>query len=394
MINALLFSHGGYTNRGCEAIVRSTVNLLRDEFSDIRIVLASFEAELDRKTGLEGINDYREHKSPRRWTSEWLISAFCSRILRNKVLAHTWLQREIIKTGAEMDICLSIGGDNYCYGFPFFMYAIDKGIKKIKKTRLILWGASIEAPLIDKAMIKDLELFDLITARESITYETLQEHKLDRNLRLHPDPAFTMKAELVTLPNEWEENNMVGINISPLINRYSRDTNIIRTSVKRLMSHILTNTDCNIALIPHVFWQGNDDSEELGQFYEDFKGSNQVIFFREKYSAPQFKGIISKCRFFIGARTHATIAAYSTCVPTLALGYSVKARGIARDIFGDEKGLVLPVQELVDEKQLIYAFEGLREREKELRDHLQKTMPGYIESARQAVKHVRKLVEE
>ena len=41
------------------------------------------------------------------------------------------------------------------------------------------------------------------------------------------------------------------------------------------------------------------------------------------------KGYISRCELFIGARTHATIAAYSTGVPTLVLGYSVKARGIA-----------------------------------------------------------------
>ena len=61
----------------------------------------------------------------------------------------------------------------------------------------------------------------------------------------------------------------------------------------------------------------------------------------------EIKGIISKCRFFIGARTHSTIAAYSTCVPTLAVGYSIKARGIARDIFGTEDNYVVPVQKFV-----------------------------------------------
>ena len=38
--------------------------------------------------------------------------------------------------------------------------------------------------------------------------------------------------------------------------------------------------------------------------------------------------------------------AYSSCVPTLVVGYSVKARGIARDIFGTEDRYVLPVQSL------------------------------------------------
>ena len=49
---------------------------------------------------------------------------------------------------------------------------------------------------------------------------------------------------------------------------------------------------------------------------------------------------------FIGARTHATIAAYSSCVPTLVVGYSIKARGIAKDLFGTDEGYVLPVQAL------------------------------------------------
>ena len=38
---------------------------------------------------------------------------------------------------------------------------------------------------------------------------------------------------------------------------------------------------------------------------------------------------------FAGARTHSTIAALSTGVPTLSFAYSIKARGINRDIFGN-----------------------------------------------------------
>ena len=80
---------------------------------------------------------------------------------------------------------------------------------------------------------------------------------------------------------------------------------------------------------------------------------------------------------FIGARTHATIAAYSTCVPTLVLSYSVKSRGIARDIFGTEEHYVLPVQELQDPDELANGFDWLSANEMTVRDHLIKTMPGY-----------------
>ena len=73
----------------------------------------------------------------------------------------------------------------------------------------------------------------------------------------------------------------------------------------------------------------------------------------------ELKGYIARCRFFVGARTHATIAAYSSCVPTLVLGYSVKSRGIARDLFGNEENYVLPVQSLQEPDELTSISDGL-----------------------------------
>ena len=95
----------------------------------------------------------------------------------------------------------------------------------------------------------------------------------------------------------------------------------------------------------------------------------------------QLKGFISRCRFFIGARTHATIAAYSTGVPTLVLGYSVKSRGIARDLFGTDENYVVPVQTLTRPNQIQQAFCWLEEHEEEIRARLEQRMPDYIQAA-------------
>ena len=72
----------------------------------------------------------------------------------------------------------------------------------------------------------------------------------------------------------------------------------------------------------------------------------------------QYKGYIARMRYFIGARTHATIAAYSNCVPTIVLGYSIKSKGIAKDLFGEEK-LVLGINEISDSNKLIAAFDEM-----------------------------------
>ena len=89
------------------------------------------------------------------------------------------------------------------------------------------------------------------------------------------------------------------------------------------------------------------------------------------------KGYISRCELFIGARTHATIAAYSTGVPTLVLGYSVKARGIAKDLFGTEENYVIPVQTIDSGNEIINGFCWIEEHKIEIEQHLKEIMPEY-----------------
>lgn len=93
----------------------------------------------------------------------------------------------------------------------------------------------------------------------------------------------------------------------------------------------------------------------------------------------------------IGTRTHSTIAAYSQCVPTLVLGYSVKSRGIARDLFGSEEHYVIPVQGMTDPRALADGFDWLLKNENDIRVHLEKTMPGYKKQAYNALDALKKL---
>lgn len=109
--------------------------------------------------------------------------------------------------------------------------------------------------------------------------------------------------------------------------------------------------------------------------------ANDRIMLIGDHNCMELKGYIARCRFFVGARTHATIAAYSSCVPTLVLGYSVKSRGIARDLFGNEENYVLPVQSLQEPDELTKHFRWLVGHEKEIKDHLEKIMPEYISKA-------------
>ena len=154
-----------------------------------------------------------------------------------------------------------------------------------------------------------------------------------------------------------------------------------------MIHYIIDNTDMNVALIPHVVWNGNDDRTPIDILYNDaiLSGYADRIVRIDDANALKLKGYIRNLRFFVGARTHATIAAYSSMVPTLVVGYSVKARGIAQDLFPQYNvdDLVLQVQNIKESDDLINSFKWLVEHENELKTHLNAVIPGYISKAEQ-----------
>ena len=105
----------------------------------------------------------------------------------------------------------------------------------------------------------------------------------------------------------------------------------------------------------------------------------------------QLKYIISKCRFMVVARTHASIAAYSSSVPTLVIGYSVKSRGIAKDLFGTEEHYVLPVEKIRGGQDLKDEFMWIAGHEQEIRAHYEKIMAPYIARAAEAGRYLQEI---
>ena len=229
----------------------------------------------------------------------------------------------------------------------------------------VLWGCSIEPKSLENdALVEDLKAYDRIYARESISYNALLEAGISSDrLELRKDPAFELETIKATLPEGFLEGKTVGINLSPMVQDKETVPGITIANYKNLIRFILDNTDQNIALIPHVVWENNDDRRPLEELFKEFEDTKRVVLIGDA-PAEELKGYISRCSFFVGARTHSTIAAYSTGVPTLVIGYSVKSRGIATDLFGGYENYVLPVQELREEDAMIKAYQWILARGK------------------------------
>ncbi|MGO4694902.1 polysaccharide pyruvyl transferase family protein [Paenibacillus sp. 2TAB26] len=365
----MMFAHESSLNRGCEAIVRSSTAILKEKIGGAKVYLASSQPETDTVISkLDGIYD-GSTRSIKRYSYDWLLSSLKIKLFQDESYALGVIHHNIIEKIKDMDVCLSIGGDNYCYGEQPGWYEIDKRVKAQGK-KLVLWGCSIGEEDMTPRKLEDLQLFDLILSRESLTYNMLVSKGL-KNVKLCADPAFTMEKEELALPKGWQEGNTLGLNFSPLVWKRNKQS---QAAVDELIQHILKTTDMTIALTPHVIIQGNNDYEVLSSYYETYKHTGRVVLLPDNLTAIQYKGYIARMRFFIGARTHATIAAYSNYVPTMVLGYSVKSKGIARDIFGEEK-LVLGIEEISDSHRLIGKFDEMVREEIELKNRLKQAIP-------------------
>ncbi|WP_379137760.1 polysaccharide pyruvyl transferase family protein [Paenibacillus sp. sgz500958] len=381
----MMFAHGGSLNRGCEAIVRSSAGIIKKEISEARVYLASERPDTDTViTTLDGIYDGSK-KELKRLSLEWFISALRYKLLKDESYAISRVEQRTISRIKDVDVCLSIGGDNYCYGEQPNWYEIDRRIKKQGK-KLVLWGCSIGEEDMSDPKLEDLRQFDLILARESLTYEMLRAKGLT-SVKLCADPAFTMEKEELALPDGWQEGNTIGLNFSPLVSGRNK---LAHAAVHELIRYILDQTDMTIALTPHVMVDGNNDHELLETFYQEYKHTGRVILLPDNLTAIQYKGYIARMRFFIGARTHATIAAYSNHVPTLVLGYSVKSKGIAKDLFGEEK-LVLGIGDISSGNVLISKFDEMRAEEEDITARLREAIPRIQRMSYKAADYLREL---
>jgi polysaccharide pyruvyl transferase WcaK-like protein len=134
----------------------------------------------------------------------------------------------------------------------------------------------------------------------------------------------------------------IGLNLSPLMARSVCDGNL-RAWLSRCIDIVTAICDAlegPVILIPHVTSAEilEDDFRLLVEIKNAVPKSHQqkLLLIPPHLSAAETKWVISRCRAFAGARTHATIAAYSSCVPTLSFAYSLKAKGLNRDIFGNQ----------------------------------------------------------
>lgn len=379
----------GNQNRGCEAIVRSTVKVLGQRNGDI--YLATFALNQDRKMLSElGINAIAYGTYPSR--KHRYACALIKKINKKSLAGTKYIAADLYANMKKGDISLNIGGDTYCYGDPpRHCLSLNKFTSKHGIDN-IFWCCSVEKDAIKGEVKRDIKRYKYIFAREQITFYNLIEAGIPKEKVVKVcDPAFFLDKKNVPLPRGFVEGNTVGLNVSECVLTEHRDSHVYG-NILHLVRYILNETDMSICLIPHVYniEKNSCDWPILNRILNAIDSDRVSIVDRE-YDCEQLKYIISKCRFMVCARTHASIAAYSSEVPTLVLGYSIKSKGIATDLFGTDENYVVSYTQLTEKQELTAAFKFIQNNENNIKQRLKEFLPEYRRQLTDAVNKYMKM---
>ena len=389
-----------FRNRGCEAIVRSTVALLKDQFGEVEVLVPSINIERDSAQWTDaadhGVRLVRAYLPPpaRYWVQLQSLPLPLIKRAGWPFPMPRWLRRQL----ESVDAVLAVGGDNYSldYRIPSPIMSLDGWAMDMGKP-VMLWGASVgpfeREPEFVEPVTRHLARMHFVGAGESMSHDYLI-HKLGlRNVIRMAEPSFVLGKQAVDLQPFWPQGDghVLGINLSRQIERHHHRDKDLQAELAAFIRHAVKRYQLGVLLIPHADPLRDDahggDAEYMAPLLAQLADLGDAVkMMPNTFNAAQTKYVISYLRFFIGARAHSVIAALSSGVPTVSIAYSVKACGINRDMFGSQE-TVLQARNL-SSRALQDSLERLVQREDALRGLLEERITEWQSAARAATARI------
>jgi polysaccharide pyruvyl transferase WcaK-like protein len=333
----VLAGNGPCTNRGCEAILLSTVDLLGRRFPGARFV--SSPEKQDRRCDRRLVRHPAIVHRPYTFPSRWSVDAFRRAVTKRIPRASPHPFAPFLRGAAAV---LALGGDNFTLDYGDVLLRRQLALARFARSRgvpFVIWGASIGPfsadPDLERLTATELKEATLIAVRESLSQKYLASLGVEANVVRVADPAFLLEPSEPRHAGDLQPllaDRPVGINLSPLMQRYRPTWPDDALAIVRAIDRVV---DAPLLLIPHVVWTGSDDHAFLASLAAALgKTRNAVTLLPPTLDSRELKWTIGRVRALVAARTHATIAAFSQAVPTLSIGYSQKAVGLNADLFG------------------------------------------------------------
>ena len=358
-VKLCLFGAAGDTgNLGVSALLHSIVVPLQRRLPELDLIVFDTRKPQGPVRHVSVDGDQRSHRvgvvrSGRRfWSSENLTTLAVLQRLRINLSAVS----EIRRSDAVLDIS---GGDSFTdiYGPKRFGQIVaPKTLALRARTPLILLPQTYGEFEIERSsrLASEIVRNPLTTAwsRDKRSHEVLvelagAEHDPSRHLAgvdvafgLEPvDASGSLPAELSSWIEPRRDHPVAGINISGLLyndptaaSRYRLSVDY-RSTVRRLATKLLRESDARIVLMPHVNPQKDgveSDPRACGHLFRELSADHpDRVCVAPAFSDPgSAKWLIGSFDWFMGSRMHSTIAALSSNVVAAALAYSMKTYGV------------------------------------------------------------------
>jgi colanic acid/amylovoran biosynthesis protein len=386
----LLVGNGPQTNRGCQAIEMTTRRMLRAQFPNVSIVIGDESGGLDQAKADDATTQHHLlTMDTYRRDIDWFGYQLFKRSRYGLPLTRPW--QFVARHIPGCDVVLSLGGDLYgpTYGDWQLAHYLALGDCAFSHSvPFVIWPATIgpfdqQNPIHRKALAQ-IERADLVLCRDEWSMDHLTSCGVKGKLRLVADPAFLLeperpdKAKLAGLPDNLSD--YVGINLSPYIAVEATQGASQRwiTLATQAVHDVITATHVPVILIPHVGpFRGNTtncDYTFLSAVAERLKNEGLYVpVVPISLNAAELKWVIAQLRAFVGARTHSTIAAFGSGVPTACIGYSAKAKAFCLLFYGDDN-LCLPGRSFTSDA-LVTKVKFLLQNDDSLRARIMQKLP-------------------
>lgn len=394
-------------NRGVEALLVSIVQGLRAELKDPKITLLIRDPygaqEALEGTGATVIADGAWSPPVDAPVSKKALFRL-KRWVRMSVLGRLRPSERALSTA---DLVIGSGGDVFSSDYAImerYLRQYDQPQAKGVPVYLLAQSIGPFKTEAERQSFSDVARQGFVSVRETISLDyLLKDLKLPANrVELTADPAF-----LLAVPEATKAAMLARYGLTP--GSYTAAAISRGISVFKGLSHpehlaawvaaahaILDRTD-QLVLVPHVQLASSDEDDlTLAQEIKGALGNDpRVVVIDGTHSAVEFKAVLGQAAFAVAERTHGAIGAMSSGVPTLSIGYSIKAEGILRQLITEDalyRISLLPVTDFTAESAASVISSAWDARER-FRTELNRSLPVMRESAARNYAIARELIE-
>lgn len=379
-------------NKGAVAMVNCLIRDISEVFPDAGFIVSSkhIKKDVTYRKNLKTLYDNGPHFDLA------LLQAGLWAILNSiGINLRTLLQNKICQAYLKADIVISATGISFIEDFgKKKIYHFSKYLllpllfnKKIVKFTQSL--GPIESRYNRFMASSLLPRICQVMARGEISRKYMQEIGVSKNVHSYPDIAITLESEnssrIEVLTKKRGDRKVIGISPNIVCKNLTQG-NIYIKELKKICNYVIENLKSyDVVFIPHTITEAgkgkNDDMSICRELAQDLPPSRVSLIDTVDYSPGELKQLISETEFFIGSRYHSLVAAVSSSVPCLGIGWHYKYNELMAWYKLEDN--ILNIWELGN-KDVLEVFERSFEAREEMRNCLQAINPEIKQLAKNA----------